>query len=406
MGLVNKISNLFIKTTLILLVSIVSLPMVANAQVGSTSDIIQRGEYWYSPDASSATGCYNEGEGLSGANNAESIWGFLADPAKNLKDFQIAGIMGNMQHESGLNPNAAQPSTTKTAEEYVELGWHIGSIGHAYGLVQWDPGSKLIDNTDPLSKANSLDYQLNFLWTQLLGKGPVAENPRILDQIRSTTSIEDAVLAFQGNTAVGGSYIGFERPADQRRSVPDRVAAAKLFLDRFKGTTTTYNPVNDTCTSSFVGGDFISTLTAYAHPEYHPKPYTKLMPAYKDAVEKAIADGRFVGGNKYKGVDCGGFVTLLVNNSGFDKSYNYSGKGGNVPIQEKWLKENWQQIFPTTTADHQPGDVAINDNHTYIYVGEVTGFDSDTASASLDGRAPMAGSEIPADPDFRWYRKD
>lgn len=43
----------------------------------------------------------------------------------------ICGVLGNMQHESGINPGRWQ-------------GDNVG-VGPAYGLVQWDPYSKYID---------------------------------------------------------------------------------------------------------------------------------------------------------------------------------------------------------------------------------------------------------------------
>jgi len=62
------------------------------------------------------------------------------------------------------------------------------------------------------------------------------------------------------------------------------------------------------------------------------------------------------------------------------------------------------EVKPDSTADMRPGDIAIRDGHTYMYVGKQPGFGTKIASASLDGRAPMAGSETPADPSYQWFR--
>ena len=73
--------------------------------------------------------------------------------------------------------------------------------------------------------------------------------------------------------------------------------------------------------------------------------------------------------------------------------------------QWKWLDENWKKINPSNTGDLQPGDVAINAQHTYLYVGKIDGFDGVFASASWCGRAPMADPQTTIDKDFTWYRK-
>jgi hypothetical protein len=396
---------------ILLILSLITTDIaIAQTNPSDNRRSIKSGTQYYDPN-DKLIACNASNITLDGADNIEKIWNFFSDPAKNLKDYQIAGIMGNIEHESGFNPNAAQPSTTKTAEEYVDLGWHIGSRGHAYGIVQWDPGSKLVDNAKPLSEANKLEFQLNFLWDQLNGNGPVPENPKILEQIRSTATTLEAVLAFQGNKSVGGDYIGFERPADQRGTVPDRLAAAELILSKYQGVSSGGISAGEDCSLDPVSGNLSELTLSYAWPTYSRGPFLERKPAYSQAVEEAKKRGEYVGGtvDGVEGIDCGGFVTRLVINSNFDSGYNYNGKGGNTTTQEQWLKENWTQIYPKTTADHQPGDVAINSDHTYIYVGQINGFESLTASASYStrgkGRAPMAGSEQPASSEFNWYRK-
>jgi beta-lactamase class A len=181
---------------------------------------------------------------------------------------------------------------------------------------------------------------------------------------------------------------------------------------------------NGACTSGeFSGGDLGETVKAYAWPEYiRPGSSTNSMPgfegktikstdmmeAYADAITKAKADGQYVGGIRLAGIDCGGAVTRILINSGFEPNYNYSGKvsggAGYTVVQERWLRQNWDQISATDAGDRQPGDVAINDSHTYLYVGENV-FASKIVSASLDERAPMQGHESVTDSSFRWYRK-
>lgn len=165
-------------------------------------------------------------------------------------------------------------------------------------------------------------------------------------------------------------------------------------------------------TSSAGGGNAIATALEYAWPDYRGKPYTEQKPEYKAAIDKAIAEGRYVGGNR--GNDCGGFVTTVMIDSGFEPGYNNGGKGGNTYIQEDWTKANWQ-LLPTVTDSSQlsPGDVAFYDGHTFLYVGKQDGFETEVASASVGSaggvRSPMAGMEDlftdPSGNPLRWYRK-
>ncbi|MCR5572641.1 MAG: hypothetical protein K6F57_02605 [Candidatus Saccharibacteria bacterium] len=166
-----------------------------------------------------------------------------------------------------------------------------------------------------------------------------------------------------------------------------------------------------------VNGEFQALVLGYAWPDYHPAPWHDRMPAYAEAVTQSISEGRYVGGSVagVPGIDCGGFVTILVQNSGLEPNYNDS--RGATDTQEAWVKShNWDLINSSAgtkvdTSLLQPGDVAFSDGHTFIYVGEIPGFNSVIASASYStrgaGRAPMAGKE---DLTFgngaivRWYR--
>jgi predicted esterase len=157
------------------------------------------------------------------------------------------------------------------------------------------------------------------------------------------------------------------------------------------------NVNTDSCTNT-VGGEFVNLVKAYAWPEYHNAPFTERMPAYKEAVERSIAEGRYVGG--YQGVDCGGFVTTLVQNSGLEPEYNKSAPGpGTVVTQRAWVEAHGWTLLnrdlstPVDASILQAGDIAYTSGHTYIYVGEIEGFGSTIASASLGERAPMAGLE-------------
>lgn len=167
--------------------------------------------------------------------------------------------------------------------------------------------------------------------------------------------------------------------------------------------------------SDAVSGDIQSTVKSYAYPDYHSAPFNKPRGTYAAAIDKALANGQYVGGTVggHPGIDCGGFVTRVMIDSGFEPRYNYSGKvadgAGPTTTQEAWLQDNWQKINPSSTRDLQPGDVGINSNHTFLYVGKIQGFNDVFASASFstsgNGRAPMAGQGDAMGGAYNWYRK-
>lgn len=166
-----------------------------------------------------------------------------------------------------------------------------------------------------------------------------------------------------------------------------------------------------------VSGEFTSLVKSYAWPEYHAAPYTNRMPGYAEAVSTSISEVRYVGGsiNGVPGIDCGGFVTILTQNSGLEPNYNDT--KGATDTQEAWVKShswtllNASESTPVDTSILQAGDIAFSNGHTFIYVGEISGFDSKIASASYgqsSARAPMAGHEDLLHGNgvtVRWYRK-
>ncbi|MDO4781260.1 MAG: phage tail tip lysozyme [Candidatus Saccharibacteria bacterium] len=182
----------------------------------------------------------------------------------------------------------------------------------------------------------------------------------------------------------------------------------KLLKDSLGSATTS---AGGACESTAPTGDVQAYALKYAWPKWRGLDTTK-KPEYAAANDAAVKEGRFIGGGEYPGIDCGGFVTTIVHDSGFDKGYNYNAKisdgASDTTAQERWVSENWQKLGDggsINVADLKPGDVAFSPGHTFIFVGTIDGFESDIASASLDERAPVAGNESKVAPNVTWYRK-
>lgn len=176
-------------------------------------------------------------------------------------------------------------------------------------------------------------------------------------------------------------------------------------------------------------GGFADTVKRYVLPQYMGDPYIgrdKAMPDYAAGADKATSEGRYVGAGGTHCVggagyscgaptyaDCGGFVTTIIVDSGHDPTYNTAATGGGGPTgtQRIWLEKNWTPVFSSKAeideAKLLPGDVLIEQGHTFLYIGPGTGVDGTIASASYNGRVPMSGKEkvTGTDSSSMWYRK-
>lgn len=161
-------------------------------------------------------------------------------------------------------------------------------------------------------------------------------------------------------------------------------------------------------------GSIVKTAVAYAWPDHHNPNYLEMTPAYAAATKKAQANHEYVGGLSHPGIDCGGFVTRVMRNSGADPNYNSA--NGNTLAQYDYMNshpELYKKLGPqTSTKNLQPGDIAIiRTEHTYIYVGNQPGFNGNAASASVsfsghNWRSPMADTAYfsQGGQPFMWFR--
>jgi len=381
---------------------------------------------YYDPDSGL---CSTGDVTLTGNNVKEKVWNWLK--SKGLSSEQAAGVMGNMVAESGIVPTRHQGTGNV---------WNSSYTGNAWGLVQWDGGrrysapkggvlGKLREQKPHLEKYVDIKYdtarnpdvkippvdldaltlfELEFLYAESTHRPVTArgygEAANEWETLKLQKTVADATVFWHNN---------FEVSADSAEQVLNgRGGHSQKIFDEFSGKPgATSNQAN----CSEATGDLSQLTLSYAWPEYHAKPYVQKKPEYETAVRKADDENIYTGDPCHGGgVDCGAFVTLLVVNSGFDPAYNHGGKrsegAGNTSAQAAWASKNWETIGTGSTinvADLRAGDVAISDGHTFIWVGEIEGFQTKIASASQCGRAPMAGTESPtsSDPTLKWYRK-
>jgi len=116
---------------------------------------------------------------------------------------QAAGIVANLQAESGLRPDA------------------VGDLGQAYGIAQWhsDRQANFQTFTGRAIRGSTADQQLRFVQHELSGTEAGAGQ-----RLRNTTSAYDA-------GATMSRY--YERPADREGEAARRGQRAQQILDNY-----------------------------------------------------------------------------------------------------------------------------------------------------------------------------
>lgn len=325
--------------------------------------------------------CSSKSTSLTGKDNIEKALNFFL--GKGLTINQAAGIIGNLQWESGskkLDPKSVQDG------------------GPGRGIAQWtdtDRWAQLLSyekkkGADPLT----IDAQIDFLWHEMTEVSPWNQS---LPALKATTTADAATESFM-NT--------FEKPGIPH--LAERQKNAKEIADTYGGTKTPTG-AGGAVNCSGVAGSFTETVKKYAWPKYETGK-TDETPDYSKAIDVAAASGKdYVGSNH--GVDCGAFVTRVFRDSGADKTYN--DKLGNVGAQHKYLADNptkYQELphGPKRASDLKLGDIYIapDDSHTFIFLGKDAVFPGyNAATASQGDHAPSATNAAMYELESGiWYR--
>ena len=208
---------------------------VINGKWGSGSDRIQRlRASGYNPQLVQAKvneilKTQQEVQQDTDNSNAKIIWDYLMKKINN--PYGVAGLMGNLQAESGLNPKNLQNSCEKksgyTDQTYtlnVDNGTYTNFANDSYGfgLAQWtSQGRKLgLYNFKGNKSIGDLTMQLDYLWKELNTSYKI-----VLNTIKSAKTVREAsdiVLT------------KFERPKDQSEAVKvKRASYSQYFFDKY-----------------------------------------------------------------------------------------------------------------------------------------------------------------------------
>lgn len=199
------------------------------------------GDYLYNKHGEIAT-AVNErlgsgsGTEVPVTNFEEHIWNYFSERIGN--DYGVAGLMGNLYHESGLKPNNLQNSfetslgyTDSTYTEAVDSGAYSESSfvndSAGYGLAQWTfytrkQGLYNMYKNGGYSSIGSIELACDYLWQELQ-----TSYSGVLSFLKTATNVR---------TASDKVLHDFESPADQSESVElKRHETSVYFYNKYAG---------------------------------------------------------------------------------------------------------------------------------------------------------------------------
>lgn len=163
------------------------------------------------------------------ADKPKYIWDFLLLRIDN--PYGVAGLMGNLKAESGLNPQNLQNSTEKKLKmsdsQYTKVvdngsykNFAVDKAG--YGLAQWTSAGRkqALLNFKGNNSIGDLTMQLNFLWKELN-----SSYKYVLEGLKTAMSVREASDLVMTK---------FERPKDQsERAKGNRAVYGQEIFDKF-----------------------------------------------------------------------------------------------------------------------------------------------------------------------------
>ncbi|MBS1952947.1 MAG: hypothetical protein JST89_02115 [Cyanobacteria bacterium SZAS-4] len=256
---------------------------------------------------------------------------------KGLTKEQAAGICGNLQYESGLNPGI------------TEAGNGIG-----YGLAQWSFGRRDELNAFAQSEGkpvSDMKVQLDFLWKEM------------------NTTEPGALEAFKANPNMSAAeasnifYDKFERPAYNPENKNNRSEAATQFLAQYENNNGSQGAVADNS-----GG-----------PSGNAPAPTEFNQRLVAAIEKQDAN---MAGTGY----CATAVQRALSECGLPQ-FMGSGNGGEMD-KPLLASGKFQEV---SYADAKPGDIIVrppsanpNDSSVYGDVSVITARNGDNITQTND----------------------
>lgn len=259
------------KFTVFLFIAVLSFQGNVFALTVEQKRIIDSNVFYFNIEQSRGT-CTG-GVSLIGSENAEKVWHFLI--GKGLQPHQVAGVLGNMQAESGIEPRLVQYGKLNTRGEVSKPG-EPSSLDDTpppgektgYGIVQFTPGTKILPAAQRLNmQPGDLGFQLTLLWEQLNGESEIPEKAAG-DHLKATTTVEDASRSFEYK---------YERHATDPEQEQIRIAFSRDFLARYGSDTSgSFASGGTACGNGQLSGGYSLPVDRKIYddnPEYFTKPH-------------------------------------------------------------------------------------------------------------------------------------
>lgn len=186
--------------------------------------------------------CKKSGKGRWGRGNAEKVWWYLKK--MGLTDAGAAGMLGNIEAESGVNFGIAEKLLlNRLGNKYDDASYTAavdngtidkntflhpmgGNTQYGYGLVQWtSPGRK--EGLYDLVKSKGVSISDPGAQMEWLGTELTNSYSGVLSTLKSTNSVSDA------STAVLSK---FEVPSNWQSQTGSRAAKSEKYYNQLKGT--------------------------------------------------------------------------------------------------------------------------------------------------------------------------
>lgn len=338
---------------------------------------IYQGQNFRDPNESLACAVAG-GAQVDPGENAEAVWRFFAD---KLPAVHIAGILGNMHAESGVQPQRLQSTPSGTVTPAAQAILVSDQAAKAWGIVQWDPNSKVINNFPIQTDADVLINQLGFLWDQLEGTSATSKEKAAGDALKSVPYSSPEYIPLATETFARK----YERPRGSNDSAsPEhkaffaaslvyRVAAAEAAYDRFASSIPTVDaPINapegvvqeifDSCNISSSGSVIVDVAKAELA---------------KGVMEWDANVLKYTDGQQWRW--CASFVSWVFKEAGEPFSGGISGgwmRPGVSDMQAMFQNTGGLEYFAVGTKAPQLGDVAF-------YIGAQTPDSGSTSHVNI-----------------------
>ena len=403
----------------------------------------QNSIYFYDPDGDcipregGGGGGEGGGEGkiLPGNSRIEKIWNYIAKHAPggiSDKPEIIAGILGNMQQESGFDPFIRNNGGCLGLIQWcpLHISFHSQMKSKGYNKYYHKTGTQPVTNDESIIDA-AIEFELDFLfnsgdWQSFLNGINAPQNKTGASGARAYADL----FLIKVERGVGGSGtiedpgVRAIAPSKRYQDAEKRRDYAEEIFNKYGGGGTggggeegeeedeededlpycdddDDDDDDDDGSEEPEAGNLASYVKAWVWPTYRKgtlrtSDYAKYMDNEATYTGATCADGA-------KGVDCGAFVSNIIRASGWDSNYPL----GPTSTQSSWLANNWKKIEDIKSL--KLGDVGIKPGHVILYIGDIAGFGSKTASASdcrgPNRRAPSVGSPNENLNQYTWYRK-